>query len=128
MPIWECEKNPEERLVPGSLEEIYQLNKPLKQITKIILVRHGRTDYNERRICDSIGKAKLTIEGKEQAERIQTVFSSTDIDVLYSSPLSRCKETISGIAEDHQLDIVEDKRLIELQLPSLQDKPCPKDI
>lgn len=48
--------------VVGSLEEIYQCNKPTKQLTKIILMRHGRTDYNEKKWIDCLpaDKSRLT--------------------------------------------------------------------
>lgn len=58
LPVWISEDGAVTKVV-GSLEELYQANKAKKQITKIILLRHGRSDYNELRILDSEDKARL---------------------------------------------------------------------
>ncbi len=53
MPVWQ-NKDGSERVVVSSRDEIFEMNKPYGQLTKVIFVRHGRTDYNERKIVDVI--------------------------------------------------------------------------
>lgn len=112
-----------ELLVVGSREEIFTINKAHKQLTKIILVRHGRTDYNEKKRWDSEGKAQLTELGLQQAQKIAELYKETDIDAIYSSPLSRCQATITPLADQTWLDIQTDTRLREVVAPHVQDQP-----
>ena len=58
MPVWIGEDG--EQMVVSSREEIYEANKPYGQLTKVIFVRHGETDYNVEKIHDHEGKAMLT--------------------------------------------------------------------
>jgi len=44
------------------------------------------------------------------------------IDAIYSSPLSRCKDTISPLAENKNLNINIVQNFIEINSPELQDK------
>jgi len=57
-------------MVVSSREEIFEANKSYGQMTKVILVRHGRTDYNGKKV-DVIGKAKLIEDGLIHAENIK---------------------------------------------------------
>lgn len=69
MPVWISDDG-QESVVTGSKEEIFTLNKPFKNLTKIILIRHGRSDYNEMGLQDSDNKAVLSDLGKKQAKEI----------------------------------------------------------
>lgn len=51
MPVWQ-NTDASERVVVSSREEIYEMNKPYGQLTKVIFVRHGQTDYNAERKHD----------------------------------------------------------------------------
>ncbi|PIE85657.1 isoleucine--tRNA ligase, partial [Candidatus Gracilibacteria bacterium] len=67
IPVWQNEDK-QKQVVIGSIEELYQANKDYGQITKVIFVRHGRTDYNDKDLFDYKNEAKLTEVGKKQAE------------------------------------------------------------
>jgi isoleucyl-tRNA synthetase len=45
IPVWQSEDKKEEVCI-GSINDLYEANKEYGQITKVIFVRHGRTDYN----------------------------------------------------------------------------------
>lgn len=62
---------------------------------KIFLLRHGRTEFNEKDIMQGLVNSDLTEKGKFQAERVALFLKEHDIDVIYSSDLGRCKETIA---------------------------------
>ena len=119
MPIWIGEND--EKLVAASREEIFQHNKPFAQLTKIILVRHGRTDYNDAKKQDSLNKANLTDFGKNQAEEIAKLLEKVEIDAIYSSPFNRCLDTISPLSKVKNLEISKVENFQELQKPSWQD-------
>jgi broad specificity phosphatase PhoE len=77
------------------LEEIYQNTKTGSQnITKNILIRHGRSDYNEQHHQDSLGKAILSDIGDQQskklAEQLTELTKDDTTKHLYISPLQRC--------------------------------------
>lgn len=80
---------------------------------KVILLRHGRTPWNRAGILIGQKDIPLDAGGREEARTV--VQSLTEIDAIYSSPLSRCQETadiigaglglpvtfLSGLAERH---------------------------
>lgn len=59
MPIWQNEDG-SERIVIGSREELYQANRPLAQITKVIIVRHAESEANITQVYDDVGTCALT--------------------------------------------------------------------
>lgn len=100
LPVWVSDDGLVTKVV-GSIEEIYQLNKPTKQLTKIIVMRHGRTDYNEKHRIDCLpaDKSRVNDLGSFQAEQMGSVLNLHDIDVLYCSPLTRCKSTLQPLLD-----------------------------
>ena len=120
MPVWQ-NRDGSERFIVSSREEIFERNKPYWQLTKLIFVRHGRTDYNGK-MWDVIGKAKLIEDGLIHIENLKTSLRDTKIDAIYSSPLQRCIDTISPIADMKNIPLIIDQDLIEAQVLSAQDK------
>lgn len=59
MPIWQNEDGTE-RVVIGSREELYQANKPLEQITKVITLRHAESEANVAELYDDVGESPLS--------------------------------------------------------------------
>ncbi len=71
IPVWENEADEQDRIVVGTIEELYNLSTSgSKNITKNIFVRHGETDYNVQKLCDSFGKPILTETGTQQAKQL----------------------------------------------------------
>ncbi|MCX6825364.1 MAG: class I tRNA ligase family protein [candidate division SR1 bacterium] len=86
-------------IVCGTLEEIYQGTRDGSQnITKNILIRHGRTDLNEISHHDSLGDGVLSKLGEKQAKSIKTqIKKATKKDKkinIYMSPLKRVLMTL----------------------------------
>ena len=121
IPVWQNEDKSEEVCI-GSIDELYQKNKEFWQITKVIFVRHGRTDYNEKGLMDYKNEAKLNEAWKKQANQLKEIFKNEKIDAIYSSPLDRCKDTISPLSQDKNLEINEIEDFIEVNSPELQWK------
>ena len=121
IPVWQSEDKTEEVCI-GSINELYELNKDFGDITKVIFVRHGRTDYNEKHFYDSKNNAHLIEIGKKQAQNIAKKFENEKINAIYSSPLNRCKDTISPLANSKNLEVQTIDDLIEIISPDVQDK------
>jgi len=84
-------------------------------LKRVILVRHGETDWNrENRIQGGLD-IPLNERGKEQAKDIALKLADTTIHYIYSSRLSRAYETAVEIAKLHKLEVVTDSRLGELK-------------
>lgn len=59
MPVWTNEegKNP---IVAASRNEIFELNKPYKQLTKLIISRHAESEANVADVYDDSGRSPLS--------------------------------------------------------------------
>ena len=121
IPVWQSEDKSEEVCI-GSVKEMYELNKDYWDITKVIFVRHGRTDYNEAGKMDYQNNAQLLEVWKKQAQEIAKIFSNEDIEAIYSSPLDRCVDTITPLAESKWLKINKIDNFIEVNSPDNQDQ------
>lgn len=120
MPVWRSDDG-NETLVIGSRDELFQLSKPFKTLTKIILVRHGWTDYNQKHWHDSLGKAQMTNRGQEQMQELAKTLQNEKIDHIYSSPLSRAIDGIMPLANTLGLKVETDELLTEGKTPLYQD-------
>jgi glucosyl-3-phosphoglycerate phosphatase len=85
---------------------------------RIILWRHGRTEWNV--VSRFQGQADVPLDpiGYEQAERAAQVLASYQPSALYSSDLSRCYQTAELLAQRLGLEITTDKRLREIHVGS----------
>jgi broad specificity phosphatase PhoE len=72
---------------------------------RVILVRHGQTDWNEGGIFRGKIDVKLNPNGIRQAEIIGEVLKDVHLDAVYSSPLSRAFDTATAIARYHSLTV-----------------------
>ncbi|MEL6404547.1 MAG: histidine phosphatase family protein [Chloroflexota bacterium] len=83
---------------------------------RILLVRHGETDYNVMRRWQGHLDIELNANGKQQAQKIAQRLATESIQQIYSSDLKRCSETAHAIAEYHTLTPHLDKRLREINV------------
>jgi ribonuclease H / adenosylcobalamin/alpha-ribazole phosphatase len=68
--------------------------------TRLILVRHGETEYTARRLYSGIGDPALTQRGLAQARAVAArVASGGPLAAVVTSPLSRCADTAQLIAD-----------------------------
>jgi broad specificity phosphatase PhoE len=72
---------------------------------RVILVRHGQTDWNEGGIFRGRIDVALNRTGIRQAEIIAEVLDAVPIDAVYSSPLSRAFKTAQIIARHHDMPV-----------------------
>ncbi len=74
-------------------------------MTKIYLVRHGQTAWNREEIFRGRADIPLNEIGFREAELIGEYLKGMDIHVIYTSPLSRAKETARRIAQFFNLKV-----------------------
>ena len=80
----------------------------------IYLIRHGETDWNVERKIQGQTDIPLNKNGQKQAKDSSEEISKLKIDKIYSSDLSRAKETAEIINKKVGAEITFDKRLREV--------------
>ena len=74
----------------------------------ILLVRHGQNDWvKQKRLAGWIDGVHLDETGHKQAQGVAARLAHLPISAVYSSPLTRCRETAAYIAEALQLEVEE---------------------
>lgn len=75
------------------------------QPTKLVLVRHGQTDWNAQGLLQGNAEVPLDETGRGQARALGQAIAGKRVDAVYSSPLSRAYETALAIAEARGLAV-----------------------
>lgn len=87
----------------------------------LILTRHGQTDWNEAGLVSgATDKPKLTKKGKRQAKDLGKSLTRWNVDIVYSSPLGRAKETSKIINAHLGKEVIVAQELIEQSLGELE--------
>lgn len=89
---------------------------------KFILVRHGETLYNKEHIFRGTSDIPLNERGRKQAARLADALKEEELTAIYSSPQLRARETALEIGKHHNLDILTDQRLADMNFGSWQGK------
>ena len=66
---------------------------------RAVLVRHGETDLNARRIFQGYGDIPLSNLGRRQADRVAERLANMPVDVFYSSDILRTMQTAEAISQ-----------------------------
>ena len=80
----------------------------------VTLVRHGQTERSARGAYSGQLDVPLTSLGREQALRCAERLAGAGVDAIYTSPLSRARETAQAIADAAGVALNVDDRLIEV--------------
>lgn len=88
----------------------------------IYLIRHGETEYTKLGRIQGRLPIPLSDEGHTQAKEIAIKLKTLNATHLYSSPLTRAKETALPIAELTKLPIIFDELLVERHYGTWQNK------
>ena len=80
---------------------------------KLLLVRHGQTDWNLAHRFQGHGDVPLNEAGLQQAKALKDHLSGEAIDLIYSSDLRRASET-AKIISNGKLELQTDSRLREV--------------
>ncbi|WPK26593.1 hypothetical protein PUMCH_003951 [Australozyma saopauloensis] len=69
---------------------------------RIFVVRHGKTDWNAKKILQGHINIDMNDEGKDQARKLGEHFKEIQLDNVVSSDLSRCVETAKFIVDEQK--------------------------
>lgn len=81
---------------------------------RLLLARHGQTDWNIAGRYQGQSDTPLNQTGQEQAKQLAKRLSKETLHAIYASDLARAKDTAQAIANFHQLEIQTDPRWREL--------------
>ena len=81
---------------------------------KILLVRHGETDWNKARKIMGREAIGLNEAGRAHSRLLQEGLKSFPLEAIYSSPVLRALETAQMISEGRGLSLISDERLVEV--------------
>jgi len=89
-------------------------------MVKVILIRHGETDWNTKQIFRGRKDISLNEVGLAQAKAVGASLKDVQIDVVYSSPLGRALETAKILADSRSLEIELEEGFIDIDFGKWQ--------
>ncbi len=91
-------------------------------MTKILLIRHGDTDYVDEALAGRIDSS-LNAEGVLQSFRVAEALKHLSIDAIYASPLKRTQETAQPLAKFLKQDVKINQELNQVNFGDWQGLP-----
>jgi ribonuclease H / adenosylcobalamin/alpha-ribazole phosphatase len=73
--------------------------------TRLLLVRHGQTEFSVRRRYSGRGDPELTEVGVRQAEAVARRLAGIGVDAVVASPLARARRTAEAVAKATGADL-----------------------
>ncbi|MBZ0272303.1 histidine phosphatase family protein [bacterium] len=86
---------------------------PIGIPTRLLIVRHGPTAYSAEKRMAGRTDTPLTADGRDAVRRLRELTNAFEIDVAYTSPLARARESCDILAGGRDVRRVEDRRLVE---------------
>ena len=82
---------------------------------KIYLFRHGKTEFNTKRIFTGWKDSKLTSEGRRNARKVAEKLKNKKFQVAFQTRLSRSKDTLKIVLKYHPecKNVIVDDRMVE---------------
>lgn len=81
--------------------------------TRLVLVRHGQTDYNREGRLQGQVDIPLNEAGTRQAAVLAATVAENPPDLLVSSPLERARDTAAIVGDTSGLDVTIDEAFLE---------------
>ncbi len=100
-------------------------------MTRLILTRHGETDWNAAKRFQGHTDIPLNARGQEQARSLGAALASEKIDLAFASDLQRTQDTAGAVLAHHPVDLILDPRLREMSFGQWEgltyDEMCAQD-
>jgi broad specificity phosphatase PhoE len=94
----------------------------MNNLCTIYLIRHGKTDWNVKKLIQGHTDIALNLEGKTTAKDLAKELKRIKFDKIYASDLSRAKQTAEIIALEHKLVVETTKALRERNFGNVEGK------
>ncbi len=89
-------------------------------MSRLLLVRHGITEFNSARRFMGYSDVELSATGYRQVERLRDRLVDDKIDAIYSSDLRRALVTAEVISSEHKVDITACPELREINYGNIE--------
>lgn len=83
-------------------------------MTIIVLIRHGETDWNIEGRYQGQADPPLNSRGVLQAQHLAIELRNSGLQVLYTSPLQRAKQTAQILSDELGIPVMDEPRLMEI--------------
>ncbi len=93
---------------------------PPPMTVQVVLVRHGATDWNLQGRCQGATDRELNAVGIRQAQDIAATFTTEPIEAIYASNLKRARQTAEPNAQPHNLPVLIENDIRELDHGDLE--------
>ena len=87
-------------------------------------MRHGETDWNKKKLVQGRKDIPLNEYGRHLARETSYGMRQYQIDLAYTSPLQRAKETAEILLEGRNIPLYEDQRIQEISFGSYEGMSC----
>lgn len=81
---------------------------------RLILIRHGETDWNVEGRYQGQADPPLNDKGFAQAQQLAEELAGLGMEVIYTSPLLRARQTAEVVAERLEAELHDEPRLMEI--------------
>ncbi|MCJ7752081.1 MAG: histidine phosphatase family protein [Armatimonadetes bacterium] len=92
-------------------------------MAEILLIRHGETEWNRREVFRGRADVPLSARGREQARLLAEALKGSGVQAVYSSPLSRARQTAEPLAEALGIEVRTDERLVDMSFGQWESRP-----
>jgi len=94
-----------------------------EKVIDLYLLRHGHSTANNAGIlAGRDNTVHLTAKGFDQAAQVVKPLAELSLSEIYTSPITRCRETLQPLSKAIALKPITDKRLIEMDYGSWSGK------
>ena len=83
-------------------------------MTIIVLIRHGETDWNIEGRYQGQADPPLNSRGVLQAQQLAVELRNSGLQILYTSPLQRAKQTAQILSDELGIPEMDEPRLMEI--------------
>ncbi len=95
-------------------------------LKKVLLVRHGETQFNQQQLLQGQLDIPLNNVGDQQALRVADALRNQTINTIWTSPLIRAQKTAQCINQYHNQELITKTELLERNFGDYEGVPLQK--
>ena len=92
-------------------------------MAEILLIRHGETEWNREEVFRGRADVPLSKRGREQARLLGEALKGSGVQTVYTSPLSRARQTADPVARALGLEAQVEERLVDMSFGQWEGRP-----